>query len=59
MSEQTLNVTGWRAGIEPMQLSPHALPAEQVLQQLSTGIVDQGIGAEGRRMIDAGSGGKA
>ncbi|ESW66050.1 hypothetical protein X772_35225 [Mesorhizobium sp. LSJC280B00] len=30
-----------------MQLSPHALPAEHVLQQPSTGIVDQGIADPG------------
>lgn len=35
-----------------MQLSLHALPAEQVLQQPSTGNVDQGIGASGWLMID-------
>jgi hypothetical protein len=42
-----------------MQLSPHALPAEHVLQQPSTGMVDQGILSEGsgRLMIDAGSAG--
>ncbi|WP_181181738.1 hypothetical protein [Mesorhizobium sp. B3-1-6] len=42
-----------------MQLSPHALPTEQVLQQPPTGMVDQGILVEesGRLMIDVGCAG--
>jgi hypothetical protein len=49
----------WQRFSLEIQLSPHALPDEQVLQQPWIGMVDQGISVEGsgRLMIDAGSAG--